>query len=470
MLDGLAPDIAPRLMVAIGGVALAFLVLIAVLVFLKRRNSPLFVKGGKAREQRLLVLDAAAVDARRRLVLVRRDNTEHLIMIGGPTDVVIETGIDAQTRKSAAEIAARRAEPVVAETRREPVAEPAARQPVQARQAETPAKRVEPQAVSAAGAVLYGDEDREVPAQAHPRGEAGQAADAVEGARRRVQAETRNDDAVEAIQLELEARKAEEAARVEAERVAAARRDAERAEAIRAEAARLEAERLEAARAEAARAEAERLEAARREAARLEAERAAAARAAREKQEQERAEAARQEAERVARARAEAMARFEAARRMQAEQQRAAAAAAGAVAAEQSMDVPKGPVEVRAYTDVEKPLPAQFAATAANIPEVHAPAEQQVAESAETNGATERLASDFEKLLEAELEAGGILESKPDAEAGEPVWTADTVVPSVEPVTRHPQPITGAQPGPSAEQDMARKLSEITLNKKNDRL
>src|SRR6201990_2340458 len=42
---------------------------------------------------RLAVIDAAAVDGRRRLVLVRRDNVEHLLMIGGPTDVVVETNI-----------------------------------------------------------------------------------------------------------------------------------------------------------------------------------------------------------------------------------------------------------------------------------------------------------------------------------------------------------------------------------------
>ena len=74
MLDGLVPDLAPRLLIAIGGVAVAFLVLIAVLLFLRRRNSPLFVKGGRAREHRLLVLDAAAVDAKRRLVLIKRDD------------------------------------------------------------------------------------------------------------------------------------------------------------------------------------------------------------------------------------------------------------------------------------------------------------------------------------------------------------------------------------------------------------
>lgn len=44
---------------------------------------------------RLAVVDHANVDGRRRLVLVRRDNIEHLIMTGGPVDVVIETGIPA---------------------------------------------------------------------------------------------------------------------------------------------------------------------------------------------------------------------------------------------------------------------------------------------------------------------------------------------------------------------------------------
>ena len=39
------------------------------------------------------VLDSAVVDARRRLVLIRRDNVEHLILIGGPTDVVVEANV-----------------------------------------------------------------------------------------------------------------------------------------------------------------------------------------------------------------------------------------------------------------------------------------------------------------------------------------------------------------------------------------
>jgi flagellar protein FliO/FliZ len=48
---------------------------------------------GRGRQPRLAVIDAAAVDGRRRLILIRRDNVEHLLMIGGPTDVVVEPNI-----------------------------------------------------------------------------------------------------------------------------------------------------------------------------------------------------------------------------------------------------------------------------------------------------------------------------------------------------------------------------------------
>jgi flagellar protein FliO/FliZ len=47
-------------------------------------------------EPRIQVIEHAAMDSRRRLVLIRRDDVEHLIMTGGPVDVVIETGIGEQ--------------------------------------------------------------------------------------------------------------------------------------------------------------------------------------------------------------------------------------------------------------------------------------------------------------------------------------------------------------------------------------
>jgi hypothetical protein len=47
----------------------------------------------RGRQPRLAVIDYATVDTRRRLILVRRDNVEHLLMIGGPSDVVVESNI-----------------------------------------------------------------------------------------------------------------------------------------------------------------------------------------------------------------------------------------------------------------------------------------------------------------------------------------------------------------------------------------
>src|SRR5262245_11645390 len=61
-------------------------------------------------EPRLAVMEQASVDRMRRLVLIRRDDVEHLIMTGGPIDVVIETGI-AAPRDVAAELGAERREP-----------------------------------------------------------------------------------------------------------------------------------------------------------------------------------------------------------------------------------------------------------------------------------------------------------------------------------------------------------------------
>lgn len=51
----------------------------------------------KNRQPRLAVTDAAIVDDKRRLVLVRRDNVEHLILIGGNSDVLIESNISRVT-------------------------------------------------------------------------------------------------------------------------------------------------------------------------------------------------------------------------------------------------------------------------------------------------------------------------------------------------------------------------------------
>lgn len=57
----------------------------------------LFTRAGnsvvRGRNRRLAIVDQVMVDSRRQLIIVRRDNVEHLLMTGGPQDLVVEAGI-----------------------------------------------------------------------------------------------------------------------------------------------------------------------------------------------------------------------------------------------------------------------------------------------------------------------------------------------------------------------------------------
>lgn len=85
-----------------GGVTQAIAVILALAVVLLLFSLFIFIlkrlMGGQAtqnrnRQPRIAVMDSATVDTRRRLVLIRRDNIEHLLLIGGPSDVVVEQNI-----------------------------------------------------------------------------------------------------------------------------------------------------------------------------------------------------------------------------------------------------------------------------------------------------------------------------------------------------------------------------------------
>lgn len=71
------------------------LILIGTAAYLLRRfgTGALATTTQRNRQPRLAVVDSAPLDGRRKLVIVRRDNVEHLVMIGGPTDVVVESNI-----------------------------------------------------------------------------------------------------------------------------------------------------------------------------------------------------------------------------------------------------------------------------------------------------------------------------------------------------------------------------------------
>src|ERR1700721_381014 len=89
----LSPDSRALMIAAIvGGVIVALLILFFLyrLVFGHRLRLP---SGGRARQPRLGLVDAFWLDGQRQLVLVRRDSVEHLLMIGGPNDVVVESQI-----------------------------------------------------------------------------------------------------------------------------------------------------------------------------------------------------------------------------------------------------------------------------------------------------------------------------------------------------------------------------------------
>src|SRR6187551_109557 len=96
------PDYAPAILWTFAALVL-FLIVLIIIKLIRSLTFGTFVAGGRNRKTRLAVMDAAAVDSHRRLVLVRRDDIEHLLLIGGPTDVVVERDIRlSQQRRPAA--------------------------------------------------------------------------------------------------------------------------------------------------------------------------------------------------------------------------------------------------------------------------------------------------------------------------------------------------------------------------------
>jgi hypothetical protein len=69
--------------------AIALAIFIVGLLIYKALSGPVMGRKG----QRLGISEYHEIDKTRRLVLVRRDETEHLILIGGGQDIVIESGI-----------------------------------------------------------------------------------------------------------------------------------------------------------------------------------------------------------------------------------------------------------------------------------------------------------------------------------------------------------------------------------------
>lgn len=69
------------------------LLLFSIFVFVLKRLTGSNAPQNRSRQPRIAVMDSTNVDARRQLVLIRRDNVEHLLLVGGPSDLVVEQNI-----------------------------------------------------------------------------------------------------------------------------------------------------------------------------------------------------------------------------------------------------------------------------------------------------------------------------------------------------------------------------------------
>jgi flagellar biogenesis protein FliO len=108
-LLGINLNVTMRTLIAFA-VVLVLIVLVAWVFRRVSRGAGRIARRGRL--TRLAVLEAIQIDPRRRLVLFRRDNTEHLILVGGSTDLVVEQGIHRAPRPSGVR-GAERVEPVV---------------------------------------------------------------------------------------------------------------------------------------------------------------------------------------------------------------------------------------------------------------------------------------------------------------------------------------------------------------------
>lgn len=86
--------------------ALVFVLgLIAALSLVAKRIgfTPRATRTKSSAKRRLSIVEVLSVDAKRRLILVRRDATEHLVLLGVDRDLVVEAGLPAAPEEPAAE-------------------------------------------------------------------------------------------------------------------------------------------------------------------------------------------------------------------------------------------------------------------------------------------------------------------------------------------------------------------------------
>jgi flagellar protein FliO/FliZ len=79
-----------RLLAALGFV----LALMGLLAFILKKIGIGGISAVPGTKKRLKIIEAMPLDARRRLVLIQRDNKQHLVILGANSETVVETDIE----------------------------------------------------------------------------------------------------------------------------------------------------------------------------------------------------------------------------------------------------------------------------------------------------------------------------------------------------------------------------------------
>ncbi|MDE2364268.1 MAG: hypothetical protein KGM42_16455, partial [Hyphomicrobiales bacterium] len=83
----------PLLGYAVAAILILLGLALVAIIYRALRGNRIRSAAPRGRQQRLGVVDTHDIGGDRQLIIVRRDNVEHLIMTGGPNDVVIESAI-----------------------------------------------------------------------------------------------------------------------------------------------------------------------------------------------------------------------------------------------------------------------------------------------------------------------------------------------------------------------------------------
>jgi flagellar protein FliO/FliZ len=95
----------PLTLLVVGAIVIA----VAVGVLVGRASKRVRRAESPSRQGRLAIVESLDLDPKRRLVILRRDEVEHLVLLGGPSDLVVEADIERPADRRLAELPAARA-------------------------------------------------------------------------------------------------------------------------------------------------------------------------------------------------------------------------------------------------------------------------------------------------------------------------------------------------------------------------